>query len=99
MKRDIDDIITALREKLPEVRVVQMSKIHSADDDGLWWFRLPGMKKDIQIESPTGNCPFILENDDITSSSEAINAGTVTEVVSIVFDYLKNLQRPSTAAI
>ena len=50
MPRDIDQVITLVRERIQEVNIVQMHKTHPSDDDGLWWFRLPGVKKDIQLE-------------------------------------------------
>ncbi len=40
---DIDRVISGVKTKIPEVYVVQMHKSHPADDDGLWWFRIPGI--------------------------------------------------------
>jgi len=48
MTRDIDRIIEIVRSRIPDVEVVQMHKTHPADDDGLWWFRLPGVRKDFR---------------------------------------------------
>src|SRR5260221_9932167 len=48
---DIDRVISGVKTKIPEVYVVQMHKSHPADDDGLWWFRIPGIAKNIQVES------------------------------------------------
>ena len=92
MKRDIDKITEALRKKFPDLKVVQMDKVHPADDDGLWWFRLPGIKKDIQIESPSGNCPFIIESDGDKSSEGARTGHTSEEVIDIVANYLSSLR-------
>jgi hypothetical protein len=58
-----------------------MEKYHPADDDGPWWFRLPGKTKDIQIESSTGSCPFLIESRDDKSSTDATTGDTVEEVV------------------
>jgi len=34
------------------------------DDDGLWFATMPGYAKAaVQIESPNGNCPFLIESD------------------------------------
>jgi hypothetical protein len=68
MQRDIDRIIASIKEQIPDVHVEQLQKTHPADDDGLWWFCVPG-RKNIQVESSTGNCPFLIETD---LSSETI---------------------------
>lgn len=92
MTRDIDLIIARIRAELPEVEVVQMHQTHPADDDGLWWFRLPGKKKDIQIESSTYSLPFIVEHSDMRSSDEAHIGHTIDEVVRYVTSYLMSLR-------
>jgi hypothetical protein len=74
---------------LPEVIVVQMHKVHNADDDGLWWFRLPSVTEDIQIESPTGNCPFVAEHTSMSDSTEAVICGTVDETLTAITSYLE----------
>jgi hypothetical protein len=89
MHRDVDDIIQTVKQRLPSVQVVQMHKTHSGDDDGLWWFRLPGVQKDIQIESSFGQCPFVVEHSDMKSTSEAETARTVEEAAAKIVDYLK----------
>jgi hypothetical protein len=33
-----------------------------ADDDGLWFFTRPGSSNEVQIESPNGRCPFLIEH-------------------------------------
>jgi len=91
MKRDIDNIISLLRECFPTLKVVQLQKTHPADDDGLWWFRLPGITKDIQVESSMGNCPFLIESDDDQSAADARVARSVDEAVEIIACYLSSL--------
>jgi hypothetical protein len=91
MNRDLDEIIKILKVRFPNLRVVQMDKVHPADDDGLWWFRLPGGQKDIQIESPDGTCPFLIESDDDKSPKDARTGHTIEEVVEIVGNYLSGL--------
>ena len=88
MNRDIDQVIENVQKRLPAVEVQQLVVSHPVDDDGLWWFRLPGIEKDIQIESPTGMCPFIVEHDDMKSSSEAESARTIDEAVDKILVYL-----------
>jgi len=87
MARDIEKIVEEVRRLLPTVQITQMHKCHPADDDGLWWFRLPDFKPDIQIESSTGNCPFLIEN-----STTRLTAKTVKEVVGAIVSYLGSLQ-------
>jgi len=90
--RDADYIIEVLKARIPDLIVVQMHKTFPADDDGLWWFRLPGKAKDIQIESSAGVCPFLIECSDDKSSSEARTGYTPEEVVTIVEQYLASLR-------
>ena len=93
MARDIDSIIHKIREMIPEVNVVQMHKTHAVDDDGLWWFRLPNAKKDIQIESSTGNCPFLIETDDDTGTSSSKQGSSVELTTAIIFEDLSQLKQ------
>ena len=87
---DIESIIEHVKRRLPEVTVTQLHKTHPADDDGIWWFRLPTQTKDIQVESSSGNCPFMIEHDDMRSTSEAITAFNINEAADIVVNYLKS---------
>jgi len=94
MSRDIDEIIIGVRTRFPEVTVFQLQvKFPGADDDGLWFFELPGIKKNIQIESPSGTCPFLIEHDDMKSASEAWRANSVGEAVEKISSYLAKLSR------
>jgi len=36
--RNIDEVIEAVRRRLPDVTCEQLKKTHPADDDGLWFF-------------------------------------------------------------
>ena len=58
--KDIDLIIEKVKEHLPKVEVEQLKVKFPADDDGIWFFRLPDVKQNIQIESSYGLCPFLL---------------------------------------
>jgi hypothetical protein len=65
MDRDIDTIIAAVRAKLPAIEVEQHQvKFPGADDDGVWWFRLPSVKDVVQIDSSDGQCPFLVDDSD-----------------------------------
>jgi hypothetical protein len=88
---DANRIIDLVRDAVPEVTVVQMYKVYPADDDGLWWFRLPGIDEDIQIESSTYNCPFIIEHSGMHSSSEALKGESIDQVADEVISYLRSL--------
>ncbi len=89
MDRDIDHVIALVRERLPSVSVVQWHKKHPGDDDGIWWFRLPGIERDIQLESSFGTCPFLVENDDMQSTAEQWRAASVEEAARAVVGYLE----------
>lgn len=62
-----------------------------ADDEGLWRFRLPGTKGDIQLESATYDCPFLIEHSDMASTLEAFMAHSVPEAISSVVSYLRSI--------
>lgn len=86
--RNIDLVILNVQQELPDISVWQLQKRHPGDDDGLWFFSLPGLEKDIQIESSTGNCPFLVETEE-QSSYEARTALTVNEVTRMIVEYFK----------
>jgi hypothetical protein len=93
MGRDIDQIIEKVKQRLPAVNVRQhWVRNPGVDDDGIWWFSLPGIGKDIQIESSWGMCPFKVERDDMRSSSEAETADSVERSVEMIVSYLVGLQ-------
>ncbi len=93
MARDIEQIIERVKDLVPVVQVQQLQVSHpGVDDDGLWFFTVPGIAKDVQIESPYGNCPFIVEHSDMKSSSDAETARSVEETVEKVVAYLTKLK-------
>jgi hypothetical protein len=60
--RDIERIIGVIGEMYPAVEVRQLKVLHpGADDDGLWFFRQPESRFEVQIESSSGMCPFLVE--------------------------------------
>ena len=90
MPREIDQIIARVSQLLPDVLVQQIHVAHpGVDDDGLWFFSLPGIAKDIQLESPSGMCIFIVEHSDMKGSTETETARSVEEAVEMVVTYLK----------
>ena len=66
--------------------IEQLKLIHPADDDGIWYFSLEKTKDEIQIESPDGNCPFLIESN---RNDERTNAVSVKEVIELVCEHLK----------
>lgn len=89
MERDIERVIALVRNRLPSVSVVQLDKMHSGDDDGIWYFRLPGVERDIQLESSDGVSPFIVEHDEMQSTAEAWRATSVEQAAAAVVEYLE----------
>jgi hypothetical protein len=87
-KRDIDEIIEGVRRKLPNVKVSQYRPLLPADDDGIWWFSLPDVAKNVHVESPYGNCPFVIETEE-QSSGDALRASSATDAVNLIVQYLK----------
>ena len=82
MARDIDQIIELLRREVPGAEVTQLQVSHpGADDDGLWFIKVPGRTGEVQIESSSGTCPFVIESD---FSSERHHGRSVYEVVGTV---------------
>jgi hypothetical protein len=90
--RDIDLIIEKVKQRFPEVEVEQLKVKFPADDDGLWYFYMPEAKW-VQIESPYGMCPFIVETHRLTGLNQR-KANTVDEVAEMIiedFEFQRNL--------
>jgi hypothetical protein len=81
MPRDIDAISNLLKREFPEIQIDQLQVTHPADDDGLWFLKLPNMSGEIQLESADGNCPFLIEFD---GSTKRLHGRTVDDVVAKV---------------
>ena len=79
---DVDVIADEVRKHFPELLVSQLKVTHPADDDGIWFFHLPAKPDDdIQIESSSGFCPFLIENN---RDDSRLLGQTVEEVASII---------------
>jgi hypothetical protein len=85
MERDIDQIIASVKEQIPKVHVEQLRVTHAADDDGIWWFGMPPNRKDVQVESSTGNCPFLIETD-----LSSVTTATLEETIRTLILRLQN---------
>ena len=61
--RDIEEIALKVQREMPEITSEQLAVKHpGADDDGLWFFRNPLTGSEVQLESASGNCPFLFES-------------------------------------
>lgn len=80
--RDIEILIQSLNTIYPAVRVRQLEVSHpGADDDGLWFFEKPDSKLEVQIESSTGMCPFLVETNE---SETRVTVTTIDQTVEIL---------------
>ena len=86
---DIDRVIDLVKADLREVSVVQHHDVWPADDEGVWFFRLPNVEHNIQLESSAGMCPFFVEHDGMPSPADrgGWNAVSVEEAAKMVVDY------------
>jgi hypothetical protein len=82
MHRDIDTVIAELQHAYPRSACEQIRVTHpSADDDGLWFFTHPDRPVEVQLESSTGQLPFLVEG---TESPARDMARTVDQAVALV---------------
>jgi hypothetical protein len=80
--RDVDRIIELIRNVCPAVEVKQLPVLHpGADDDGLWFFDQPEAQFQVQMESPIGMCPFLIETDE---NDDRLTGRSVEETVEIL---------------
>ena len=86
--RDIDRVLERVKAGLPTVSWEQLKGTHPADDDGLWFFTLPGLKEDVQAESSSGMCPFIVEG---SKEGQCVTCPTIEETADRIIEWLKLL--------
>jgi hypothetical protein len=83
--RDIDRIIAEVRKALPQISIEQLQVAHpGADDDGIWFFSSPA-GVEFQLESHSGNCPFLIEQ---STSPARITSTTIEHAVSTLLSGL-----------
>lgn len=81
MAKDIEQLTEALRRAYPEITVEPLRLAHpGADDDGLWYVNHPRALTKVQVESSTGDMPFLIESD----LAPPILARAVDDAVRIV---------------
>jgi hypothetical protein len=78
---DVDKIIVLMTKAYTNLDVRQLRVSNPGDDDGLWFFRQPDSPFEVQIESSTGMCPFLIETDE---NDRRMNASTVDEAIEIL---------------
>ena len=82
MELDADKIIEAIKEKFPGTKVNEWDAMNPRSFYySLWFFNIPNVDGEIQIESTSGNCPFLVES---CLNDDRYNGDTVEEVVSII---------------
>ncbi len=92
-ERDIDSIIRQVTEKIPEVKVEQLSVKFPGDDDNLWWFDVPEAIRTIQVEGEA--CPFMIETQQQCCGNgyhNALKANTIEEASEMIVSYLRSVQ-------
>jgi len=86
MRGDIDRILELVRRVHADVLCQQLPVVHpGADDDGLWFFTRPGIANEVQIESSSGRCPFLIEH---RKSDERRTGTTPEDVASTIQEWL-----------
>jgi hypothetical protein len=92
--RDIEQIIRLVNDAAPSVMVHQLQVRHpGADDDGLWFFTRPGIEFEVQIESSTGMCTFLIETDENDTRYNAYSVEDAVERLTLLLHL--HQQRPT----
>lgn len=74
--RDIENVIAQMRASHPSVLVEQLKvKFPGADDNDLWFSTCPDSPFEVQLESSTEMCPFLIETDEHNVRVRAHNIG------------------------
>ena len=80
--RDFDKVIAGIKDLSPDVCVEQLKVLHpGADDDGIWFFAVPASGLEVQIESPDGMCPFLVETNE---NDERLTTGSTKATIQAV---------------
>lgn len=82
--KDLERITEGVRAALGDVSVEQLPVTHVGDDDGIWFFRAVKGDIEVQIESSTGACPFLVENGD----GERYTALTAEDAIETIVKWL-----------
>jgi hypothetical protein len=71
--------------ELPLVRWEQLGVTLPGDDDGLWFFWIPDVPGEVQIESSDGVCPFLVETD---KHDDCVTTHTPHETADKIVEWL-----------
>jgi hypothetical protein len=85
MTPDLDSVIRRVQEQVPLVKWTQAPVEFPADDDGVWFFWIPGLPGEVQIESSFGVCPFIVETDKL---DDCVTANTPEDTAYTIVAWL-----------
>jgi hypothetical protein len=86
-KPHIMHVINLIEERMPGVRWTQLRVSQpGVDDDGIWFFWMPGQRGEVQLETSTGMLPFLAETD---KYNERMTCNSVEDAASIVCDWLR----------
>ena len=77
---DIQLIVTRVASEYPQLQISQLKVSHPADDAGLWFITGPD-GFEIQIESSTGDFPFLMES---SAHSERHNIGDIDATLAAI---------------
>jgi hypothetical protein len=81
----LEEVFRRVKERLPRVEWEQLHVRHAADDDGLWLFWIPDLPGEVQIESSSGVCPFLVETD---KHDDRFTADTPEETANTIIEWL-----------
>lgn len=83
---DIQRIIDIVRGRHPEIGIRQLQVLHPGnDDDGLWFFTKPAIE--VQLESSSGNCPFLIETSGSNIRRTATSVEQAVQMIESLMSY------------
>jgi hypothetical protein len=82
--RDIDLICERLGQLFPGIQIHQLVTTHPGDDNGLWYVHYANRDETLQMESPTGNCPFLIEFDTSATTSDRFVAESTDQALDFL---------------
>lgn len=75
-------IAKKLRTRYPGIEIDRLKVKHpGADDDRLWFIKVPDKDPEVQIESATGTCPFLIES---SNSADRLVGHSVDQAIQLV---------------
>ena len=86
-ERDIDHVVRLIKESEPRISWTQLSVSRpGVDDDGIWFFWIPTVAGEVQLESSTGMLPFLAETD---KHEERLLCESVEDAARLVVAWMK----------